>query len=276
VRLREQTQVIGPPVPKDSETGEHTARKLDTTLVKGFAVLNALALADAPLGISALSEQLGIGKSNVHRLLTTMAELGYVQRESATRQYSPTLKLWELGTAVARRNLLIRAAKPVMQALHEDTGESVYMSMLLGTEILYLEKIESTRGAKSPSRIGLRVPALATASGKVLLADQPNSRALVISAMRNVPADANISAESIMAEFDEIRLNGYALSDSGWIRGVNALAVAVPNSGQPAVAAIGISVMPDRYSLLQLKKLAPKLFNSAAQIAATSGPAQGK
>ena len=263
-------QLAGGPSVAD-EDSISSAKKLDTTLVKGFAVLQALAVAEGPLGISTLSEQLGIGKSNVHRLLMTMTALGYVRKEAATRQYAPTLKLWELGTAIARRNPLIRAARPVMQALHEETGEAVYMSMLSGIDILYLEKIESSKGAKSPSRIGLRMPAVTTASGKVLLAHQPNRAALVEMAIGELPTDAVIKIDDVLAEFEEIRIKGFAVSDSGWIRGVNALAVGIPNRGRPPLGAIGISVLPDRYDVNQLERLAPKLFNAATEIASTLG-----
>lgn len=250
-------------------------RKLDTTLVKGFAVLHALSMSEEPLGISGLSEQLQIGKSNVHRLLATLGALGYVQQEPATRHYASTLKLWELGSTIARRDPLVRAAKPVMHALHEQTGEAVYMATLSGVDVLYLEKLESSRGAKAASYVGLRMPAITTASGKVLLAGQQDARAIAEDAIAALPGDLSVDLEDILAEFDEIGKRGFALSDSSWIRGVNALAVAIPNGGRPPVGSIGISVLPDRYDVEQLERLAPQLFNAAAEIAATLGVGRG-
>lgn len=247
------------------------ARKLDATLMKGFAILDALASAETPLGVSALSEMLGFGKSNVHRLLYTLSSLGYVQQEAATRHYSPTMKAWELGTQVARRNPLLRAGNSVMQVLHEKTGETVYMSMLSGSDILYLQILSSSRSATSPALVGLRWPAVMTASGKVLLAFQENIPAVVAEAAMKLPPGAPLDVDATIREFEEIQQRRYALSDSGWIRGVNAIAVAIPNRRRPPVASIGISTLPDRSDLPQLAKFAPQLLNAATQIATNLG-----
>ncbi|MEO5597194.1 MAG: helix-turn-helix domain-containing protein, partial [Novosphingobium sp.] len=70
------------------DQGEDTipAERLDTTLVKGLRILEALALSNEPLGVSALSETLGIGRSNTHRLLKTLSATGYVGQEPGTRR----------------------------------------------------------------------------------------------------------------------------------------------------------------------------------------------
>lgn len=81
---------------------------MDTTVAKGFAVLEVLARAKRPMRLSALTEALGLQKSNVHRLLSTLIELGYVEKDAETARYFASLKAWELGVAIISTNSLRR------------------------------------------------------------------------------------------------------------------------------------------------------------------------
>lgn len=118
---------------------------MDATLAKGLKVLEALADSDQPQSVTALSQRLGLPKSNIHRTLATLVETGYAQRHGELRRYSATLKTWEVGANVISRNFLRRASLPFLRVLHQETRETVYLAVLDGTDVLYLEKIEIGR-----------------------------------------------------------------------------------------------------------------------------------
>jgi IclR family KDG regulon transcriptional repressor len=251
---------------------EQQGAKLDMTLVKGLRILEALSVSNVPLGVSALSEGLGIGKSNVHRLLNTLVELDFVRKEVETRRYVATLKCWEQGSVVAERSRLRRAANPVLRRLFEESGEAVFMAVLSGTDILYLDKIESSRGSNTPSRAGLRVPAIFPATGKVLLAHQPNVDQLLDTALASVPQTVNLERDALQAEMASIRREGFATSIGGWTKHANSIAVPVPNGALPPVAAIGIGTLAAEGSRRALRRFAPMLFRAAAEIGDSVGP----
>lgn len=258
-------------VVKDSQ--ESTPR-LDTTLVKGLSVLSALAASDLPLSISSLSADLRLGKSNVHRLLATLVELGFAQKDE-TRRYSATLKLWEMGSVTIERDGLRRAAQSVMRDLVQETGESVFLSRLSGTDVLYMHKLEALNGAHSASLLGLRVPAIFPASGRVLLAHQPEVSALVSRIIETEPQASRLAVDRVLKDFESIRAEGFATTVNGWRRGISSIAVPIARNGHPPVAAIGVSVLPDRYDLRQLRRFAPILFRAATRISHALGSSPG-
>ena len=147
---------------------------MDTTIAKGLRLLNRIAHADAPVGVTAMAKEMGLEKSNVHRTLTTLLTLGYVQKDTATGRYGPTLKVWELGMKVVTRHPLIRAARPFMQMLHPQTQETIHQTIHDGTDCIYLDQIRAPVPVRITPVPGHRVPALFPASGRVQLAFQPN------------------------------------------------------------------------------------------------------
>jgi DNA-binding IclR family transcriptional regulator len=73
---------------------------MNNTLIKGLALLEVLAHSDHPLGVTELAARIGLGKSNVHRLLQALVEQGYVRRDGDGGVYAASIRLWELGSAV--------------------------------------------------------------------------------------------------------------------------------------------------------------------------------
>jgi len=243
--------------------------RLDTTLVKGLTILETLAASEVPLGISALSDQLGLGKSNIHRLLATLIHLGFIRQEAATRRYSPTFLAWEIGSAVVERNALRRAARPVLHDLRAASGETTYLATLSGVDILYLDKVDGPYGIRSASRAGLRVPAVYTASGKMLLAMRPNHESVVDRAIAELGEAAQFDRASVLAELQKISREGFATSSSGWTQGVISVAVPIDNGRHPVSAAIGCAVPASHWKKRRLASLVSQMRAGAARIADT-------
>lgn len=259
---------------KQIDQGEDaaTTERLDTTLVKGLRILEALALSNEPQGVSTLSETLGIGRSNTHRLLKTLCATGYVSQEPGTRRYLPTLKNWEQGSLVVERSRLRRAAQPVLRRLHEETGEVEFLSVLHGSEILYVIKIDPVDHLATAARAGLRVPAIFTASGKVLLANQPDPEALINDIAARIPSIDTAQKKALLKEMETIRAEGCAHSVNGWTAHATSIAVAVPNANLPPVAAIGIVTLSTEASRRQLSRFATLLRRAASELSAAVAP----
>ena len=101
---------------------------MNNTLVKGMQILEELADRKETVGVSELALQLGMGKSNVHRTLQALVELGYVVNEGGS--YRASLKMWELGARVIARLDVRQAALPAMHWLLDQSRETVHLSVL--------------------------------------------------------------------------------------------------------------------------------------------------
>jgi DNA-binding IclR family transcriptional regulator len=245
---------------------------MDTTLLKGLAVLETLAACDEPRGVTELAQQLRLAKSNVHRVLQTLAHGGYVRKDEASGRYQCTLKMWELGASVVERLDVRPAARPSVEALAARSSETVHLSVLDGTEVLYIDKIDSPQPVRAYSRIGGRAPSYCVATGKALLAHAPDSvLEEVIAALKKHTARTITDPEALRKELRKVRESGYAINRGEWREGVGGLAAPIRDPQRGAVAAVGISGPIERLNANRLRELAPLVVKAAREASRALG-----
>jgi len=245
--------------------------RLDTTIVKGMRVIETLAQSSKPLGVTELARMLDLQKSNTHRILNTLMELGYVQKERGTPLYQLSLKTWEIGCKVINGNHLRRAARPLMRQLHEETSEIVFLTVLSGIDIVYLETIDAVYPLQSGIKTGWRVPAAFPASGRALLAHQPDAEQLLERTVREVPQAASLDIPKLLEELAEIRRRRFAITIGGWTSGRNSIAAPITGGRRTALAAVGVGGPTDRMGPDRLDTLAKSVLNAATRIAEILG-----
>ena len=138
-------------------------------------VSNALRLLEAfwedeELGVSELSRRLGLHKNNVFRLLATLEDRGYIEQCARSDRYRLGVRCLELGRSYARGRTLLSSARPILEELVEETGESSHLGVLRGFEVVHLDGASPRHLVATVSRVGMRLPAHCTALGKVLVA----------------------------------------------------------------------------------------------------------
>jgi DNA-binding IclR family transcriptional regulator len=212
---------------------------MDRAVARSFQLLEALARARGGARLSDLAVETGLQKSTAHRILGTLCALGYAEQDESSR-YRASLKVWELGAGVVAELPIRRAAAGFLQSLHRATAETVSLTILSGDDVVYLEKLVAPRPVRFLTRVGSRVPAALTAGGKALLAMRPDAAEIVARTATRRPLDV----PAVMAELDEARRRGYALS--GYSPGVTSIGAAVVIGGAPAQAALSVSAPNDR------------------------------
>ena len=235
---------------------------MDKTLLKGLQVLEALARSTRPRGVSDLAKELDLPRSNMHRTLRTLVESGLARQEDSGA-YACTLKLFELGSAVPARSDLAGLADPIMLALADETRETVHLSALEGADVIYLHKIDSTHPVRAYTTIGGRAPAYCVATGKALLAFQPDSYLdRYEGALQRFTPKTLADLATLRDELREVRRQGFALNRGEWRDSVCGVAAPVFGVGGRAVAAIGLSGPASR--------LGERLDDFAGQITAAA------
>jgi IclR family KDG regulon transcriptional repressor len=249
---------------------------MDTTILKGLTVLERLAESDQPRGVTELSRQMNLTKSNVQRLLSTLVELGYAQRDPVTGRYGPTLRMWEFGYKTLSRDRVRLAAVSHLRRLFEQCDETVFLCVGDGLDIVYVDKIEGNDPSRVFCMVGMRVPALRTAAGRAILAFQDEDTiahaieaATVASSNGATPGLADTDQER--ERLAQIRRDGYALSFGEFRPGVNSLAAPVWGSDGKAVASVVINGSSDRLTPERLQTLAANVTAAAARTSETLG-----
>lgn len=121
------------------------------------------------LRLTDVSKYLGVS-STAHRLLAILQYRGYVQQDAATRSYVPGPTLDSLAFGLLRRLDARDRARPVLERLNNDLGETVHLGRLEGNEVHFIDSIESDRALRVANRLGRSMPAHCTSTGKALLA----------------------------------------------------------------------------------------------------------
>lgn len=249
-----------------------TEPQLNTTLVKGLSLLEALARSPSPRGVSDLARELGLAKSNVHRTLQTLISTGYVCPASTAGKYVCTLRLFELASALMSRVDVRQEADPYMQALARTTRETVHLSVLDGTEIIYLHKVESPEPVRAYSTIGGRAPSHCVASGKALLAYQDDTFLAHLPAhLQSFTTHTITDRTALLHELADVRRQGYALNRGEWRESVCGLAAIVFDAAQRPVAAIGISGPVQRLGSARLRGYRGAVIDNARGVSTALG-----
>src|ERR1700736_648260 len=150
-----------------------TDRALLASVRNAARVLRAFSRAGQELGITELSRQLGLGKSTVHRLVTTLTAERLLERGSTPGRYRLGLVLYELGSNVTEHVDVHQAALPVLTTLRHEIGEMAHVGVLAGLGVVSGEPLESRNRPPIFRQVGHRLPAHWTSSGKILLAALP-------------------------------------------------------------------------------------------------------
>lgn len=245
---------------------------MEKSLVKALRLMETLALSDGARGVTELAQQLGYQKSNVHRILTTLLEQGYVIRFDVGPTYQLNYKMFEIGSRVVSRLRLSEVARPYLRRIVKQTGESAHIMIYHNAEVIYLDKIENNAPIRASSEPGLRAPAYCVASGKVLLAYQPDD--VVRSVMRKIRSHTPstiTSADALRAEIKAVRTEGYAINCEGWRSGVSGAAAPVLAGREHAIAALAILGPSDRLNPEKLHAAGRVLSQAARELSRELG-----
>src|SRR3954467_8884695 len=144
-----------------------------SSVANSIRLTKAFTESEFEMGISALAMKLGLAKSTVHRLASTLVEYDILEQNRENGKYRLGLALFELGTLVRRKMDVMSEAQQQIHALADLTGETVQLAILDHLSVLYIRIRESRQAVRMSSSLGSRAPAYCTSVGKALLAFQP-------------------------------------------------------------------------------------------------------
>jgi DNA-binding IclR family transcriptional regulator len=223
------------------------------------AVENALCLLESiseepgEFGISHLSAKLGMDRSYVFRLLATFEQRGYVQHFAASGRYRAGLAAYETGGRFLHQMELLQKAKPIMESLAKETGETVYLAIPGGEDVLFLEMVDSTQQVRVIPLVGRRFSLQQFSAGKVILAFRS-------------------PAEKRSARLKTIRSEGVCVDQDELMEGVGSLSVPLFAGKGEVVGSLCVVVPSFRLNQeIRGSELIPRLQFAGQSISARLG-----
>jgi DNA-binding IclR family transcriptional regulator len=210
---------------------------------RAVGILRCLAFERSGLSGTELAAAVGISKGTAHRLLSSLADQRLVQQDPLTKRYRLGLGLFELGNQVLAHLQPVEVAKPYLERLVEETGETANMAVMDGGMALYVAKVECSFSVRIGSMVGLRQPCHCTGLGKVLLAyhadgdgSQPGAGGLSRRTERTI-----VDVEHLRQELELVTGLGYALDDQEFEDGLRCIAAPVRDHTDSVIAAVSVS-----------------------------------
>lgn len=241
-------------------------------LVKGLALVDIIEASNVPLRQVDLAEASGLPRPTVVRLLDTLCGMQVLTvSEDGLYGLGPRLASW--GQSFLDRLNLSRLGSDIVQRLVTVSGETVFMGVVNGTSLLYVDAAHSPHPVRPAAHVGARNPLHSTGIGKALLAalsDEDRDRLLTFPLERRTPRTLT-DRKSLFADLDLIRERGYSIDDTENEDGVRCVAAPIRDHGGKTMAAMSISAPAYRFSLEDVAGFAPEVVNAAAELSLRLG-----
>ncbi len=239
-------------------------------LARGLDVLRSFDAHHREMSLAEVAIATGLARPTARRLLLTLEELGYVR--STGGAFALTPKVITLGTAYVASLGLWDVARPHLEALVRQTGESSSMAQLDGGDIIYVARVSVPKIIALRVDIGTLFPAPQTSQGKVLLAalsPEDLDAALAVPSRSGLPHYSGKTREALDEELTPVRARGWAIADEELAPGVRSIAVPVRDGTGTVRAAMNVTVHAAETSTEKLLDVhLPQLLRAAGDVSA--------
>jgi DNA-binding IclR family transcriptional regulator len=245
------------------------------SVAKAFRLLEVLSASRTGQSLTELVPRLGMDKSAIQRLTHTLKALGYIRHYPGTRAYCLSSKMLEFGYSMQAHDVVRAVAHPVLEQLSRETGETINLSFLEGTDVVYVARYPSAHAVNVDLHVGSRIPAYCAASGRAILSrmEEADVRRILEGSRRTSRTPNGVTdLEQLIRIVAEIRKKGYATNNEEAHVGDIGIAAPLCDLAGCVVGAVNIAAPTPRWKLADLERqFAPKLLRAAALISRNLG-----
>jgi IclR family transcriptional regulator, acetate operon repressor len=270
-RLRSDTLVAmtsrPEPLIKRAMKNKPSVQSLD----RGLVILEAVAKSREPVPLGDLTNLLGIDRSSVFRLATTLKRRGFLANPSRRKDYILGSSMWRLSTQYDWGNMLITLSRELVKAMARQINETAHLAVREGKQALFVDHASVNHIISVSGQTGELVPLYCTAHGKALLADlDPDAiRALFgTEALHSHTEQTITSVEQLVQEFAQTKTQGFSTDDGEFCEGIRCVAAPIRDRDSRIVASIGISAPTNRFPKARILDYGTKVVEVSKQISA--------
>lgn len=242
----------------------------DGTVGKALDVLDRVAAFGRPVRFSELLENSAFPKATLYRFLQTLTSQGMLSYDADRQTYALGVRLVRLAHAAWQQSSLAPVARPYIDALSREAGETVHLAQLDHGQVLYVDKRNAREPIEMFSQAGKVGPAYCTGVGKAMLAFLPGDeidRVLPQQSFHRFTANTITDAAALRQELAAIRARGYAFDNEEHEPGIICIAAPILTATGRVLGALSVTTATSRSSLAGLEELAPSVRRAAGAIA---------
>ncbi|MEX0340061.1 MAG: IclR family transcriptional regulator [Arenibacterium sp.] len=241
----------------------------DGTVGKALDVLTQVAAFERPVRFAEIQAQSAFPKATLYRFLQTLTNQGMLAYDPERQTYALGIRLVRLAHAAWEQSSLAPIARPYLDELSGELGETVHLAQLDASQVLYVDKRNARQPVEMYSQAGKVGPAYCTGVGKAMLAHLPEealSRALAQQSFHGFTEQTLTTETTLRAELSAIRARGYAYDREEHEPGIICVAAPIRSPGGRMLGALSITGTTLRTSYDQLDLWAPRIVATANQI----------
>lgn len=240
---------------------------------RAIQILRCFTQEKPELRLKEIAEELDLNKSTVHGLLNTLKQYGFLLQNEETQKYRLGWAVIELSSRLLGSLDLRNVAGPFIRELCAETGETIHLVVLEGTDVVYIDKQESNQSIRLFTSIGTRYPAYATGVGKAMLAYvAPEALANHLPAVLEQLTATTITDKEAMNQYlEKVRHLGYAIDDEENLAGLSCVAAPIFDHTHKVTAAISVAGPSNRITKDRMPQLAEAVIGAARNISAQLG-----
>ncbi|MFP7364258.1 IclR family transcriptional regulator C-terminal domain-containing protein [Corynebacterium callunae] len=238
------------------------------SFARGLSVIRSFSAESPSQSLSEVAARTGLSRATARRFLHTLTDLGYAVNMDSRFQLTP--RVLELGTSYLSALTLPAVAQPRLEILSHQVGESSSMSVLEGSEIIYVSRVPVRRIMTVNITIGTKFPAYATSMGRVLLAGLSEAEleeVMAASPPQQLTTRSLSTVQEVREEIAATRERGWALVDQELEPGLRSLAAPITGPDGEVVAAINVSTQSASHAVEDIRRVVlPQLLETARAI----------
>lgn len=242
----------------------------DGTVGKALDVLDRVAAHGRPVRFATLLEVSDFPKATLYRLLQTLTSQGMLTYDRDQQTYSLGVRLVRLAHAAWRQSSLAPIARPFLDGLSAETGQTVHLAQLDNAQVLYVDKRNAAQPIEMYSDAGKVGPAYCTGVGKAMMAFIPQdelARVIAQQSFHRFTEHTYTTPDALCAELEAIRARGYAFDRQEHEPGIICIAQPILTERGRVLGAMSITGSLETTDLAQLEAWVPRLADTASAIA---------
>ena len=251
------------------ESGVDVSNPKGSTVTRVLDILDVVASAERPVSPTEIADVLSIPKASVHRLCGSLEDYGYLQTRLSGRGLQAGHKLRKLAMGVLASAPLQAQRRAILSTLSQDIGETCNIAVPDGSEMIYFDRAETHWPVRVNLQVGSRVPAFATAGGKMYLSSlSPAKRIKVIQNTRLTRYTPNtlMSQSALNDELQRTAERGYATDNEEYIEGMVAMAVPIQDDSGRLYATLSFHAPCMRLPFSAVSDFLPQLQAASQQL----------
>ncbi|NLJ57746.1 MAG: IclR family transcriptional regulator [Tissierellia bacterium] len=235
---------------------------------RAVAIIECFTKEKKELKLTEVSNKLGLNKSTVHGIITTLKHHGFISQDESTQKYRLGIRFIEFGDLVMSSINIRNAALPLINEVCLKIEETVHIAMLDGADVVWIQKQECDKSIKTSTKIGAKAPVYTTADGKIILCHQDKDKinCYIPEEIPKFTSNTITDRPEFIKKLEEMKNKGVAIDNEEFVEGVKCVAAPIFDHNGDVKFSLSVTGPAFRMTEEKIKRLTTIIKQAANEL----------